>query len=295
MLEKKGGYKMNIIMDQLHNAVLKKGPVCVGLDPKEAFFPEYLRKKDGATSEKLFEFNKKIIDATFEDCACFKLQIACYEAFGVEGMIGYSKTVQYLKQNKLLSIGDIKRGDIASSAEMYAKGHFDGDFQVDIITINPYMGEDAVSPYYKYIKERNKGLFILIRTSNSSSTELQELIVDDEPVFLKTAKLTEKWGKDFIGENGFSAIGGVIGLTYPEEMRAIKDELPNMFFLIPGYGAQGGTGRDAALIIGQERCGVVNSSRKIICAHKGINETESFSECAFEAARKMKEDILKWL
>ncbi len=285
---------MNII-DRLHETVIKKGPVCVGLDPRESLFPSYLKNNDMSIGEKLYEFNRKIIDATSENCACFKLQIACYEAFGIEGMMAYSKTVQYLRQKNIISIGDIKRGDISSTAEMYAKGHYQGDFQVDFITLNPYMGEDAVSPYFKYLKTGNKGLFVLIRTSNRSSADFQELMIDGEPMFLKAAGLVNCWGKAFIGESGFSSLGGVVGLTYPEEFLRIKNNFPNMFFLIPGYGAQGGTGRDAANILGSEMCGVVNSSRSIIGAHIGLNETASFAECASDAVQKMKEDILKWL
>ncbi len=283
------------IIDRLHKIVIKKGPVCVGLDPRDSLFPSYLNNKDMSMGEKIFEFNRKIIDATSEHCACFKMQIACYEAFGIEGMIGYSKTVKYLKQKNIIVIGDIKRGDISTTAEMYANGHFQGDFQVDFITLNPYMGEDAVSPYYKYLKTGDKGLFILIRTSNKSSGDFQELMIDEEPMFLKAAELVNSWGEAFIGQSGFSSLGGVVGLTYPEEFLRIKNRYPNMFFLIPGYGAQGGTGKDAANILGSEMCGIVNSSRGIIGAHNGINETASFAECASDAVIKMKEDILKWL
>lgn len=284
-----------LIIDRLHEMVLKKGPICVGLDPREGLFPDYLKKKDVGIGEKLFEFNQKIIDAVENYSACFKLQIACYEAFGIEGMIAYSKTVHYLRSKNLIIIGDIKRGDISSTAEMYAKGHFEGDFEVDFITINPYMGEDAISPYYKYLKTGKKGMFVLVRTSNSSSKDLQELTIDREPIFLRTADLVNGWGEPFIGKCGFSSLGSVVGLTYPEEFIKIKERFPKMFYLIPGYGAQGGTGEDAARILGKEMCGVINSSRDIIGAHKGVNETESFAECALEAVKKMKEDILKWL
>lgn len=285
---------MNII-DRLHKRVIERGPVCVGLDPRESLLPGYLKKQDISMGAKLLEFNKKIIDAVEGHCACFKVQIACYEAFGLEGMNAYAKTVQYIKEKNAISIGDIKRGDISSTAEMYAKGHFEGDFEVDFITINPYMGKDAVSPYFKYMKTGQKGMFVLARTSNESSKDFQELCVDGEPMFLKAAELINDWGKEFIGESGFSAIGSVVGLTYPEEFLMIKERFPKMFYLIPGYGAQGGTGKDAAKILGKEMCGVINSSRDIIGAHKDIDETESFAECALKAVKEMKEDILQWV
>lgn len=283
------------IIDELHMSVMKKGPICVGLDPRESMLPDYIKNKEATMGEKLFEFNQHIIDATMENASSYKLQIACYEAFGLDGLKAYSDTVKYLRQKKIITIGDIKRGDISSTAEMYAKGHFEGDFEVDFITLNPYMGEDAISPYYKYLKTGRKGAFVLIRTSNKSSKDIQELKCDGEEVFYKTAQLVEKWGEDFVGKSGFSSLGSVVGLTYPEEFKKIKAQHPGIFHLIPGYGAQGGTGKDAAEILGKEMCGVINASRSIIGAHKGINETESFAECAGEAALKMKEDILKWL
>lgn len=283
------------IIDKLHDAVIKKGPICVGLDPREDMFPDYLIQKKMNIGDKIFEFNQKIIDATKEETACYKPQIACYEAYGLEGMKAYSKTVQYLKSQELISIGDIKRGDISSTAEMYAQGHFSGDFEVDFITVNAYMGQDAVSPYYKYLKTGEKGLFLLVRTSNKSSIDFQDVIVEREPLFIKAAGLMEEWGQQFVGESGFSAIGGVVGLTFPEHFERIKNKAPHMFFLIPGYGAQGGSGKDAARILGKELCGVINSSRGIIAAHKGKNETEAFAGCALNAVKEMKEDIMQWL
>ncbi len=285
---------MNII-ERLRQQVINRGPVCVGLDPREGLFPEYIQNSDWTITKKLFEFNKAIIDATYEEVACYKPQIACYEAFGLEGLMAYKETLKYIKKKGQISIGDIKRGDISSTGDMYAKAHFEGDFEVDIITVNPYMGEDAISPYYKYMKDGNKGLFALVRTSNQSSVDFQELKVEGEEVFIKGAKLVEKWGEQFREKEEFSCIGGVVGLTFPEEFEKIKKAAPHTFFLIPGYGAQGGTGKDAARVLGKEMCGVINSSRGIIGAHKGKNETETFAEEALKEVKRMKEDILKWL
>jgi len=284
-----------MIIDKLHKEVLENGPICVGLDTRLEYLPNYLLHSGLPIEDKLFTFNKKIIDDTLDNVACYKVQIACYEAFGLEGLKAYSKTLKYIRDNKKIVIADIKRGDISSTAELYAKAHFEGDFEADFITVNPYMGIDAISPYFKYLKSEEKGLFSLIRTSNKSSEDFQELDTNGEPLYIKVAKETRKWGKDFIGESGYSLIGGVVGLTYPKEFLEIKDVCTNTFFLIPGYGTQGGTGKDIAEILGDEMCGVVNSSRGIIKAHKGIEEGENFSKCAREQVLKMKEDIMKWL
>lgn len=284
-----------MIIDRLHKEVLENGPICVGLDTRLDYLPNYLLESDLTLEEKLFTFNKKIIDDTFDIVACYKVQIACYEAFGLEGLKAYGKTLSYIKEKGKISIADIKRGDISSTAEMYAKAHFEGDFEADFITVNPYMGIDAISPYFKYLKTGQKGLFTLIRTSNKSSKDFQELDSGGEPIYIKVAKEVSKWGEDFIGESGFSLVGGVVGLTYPKEFLEIKNVSKNTFYLVPGYGAQGGTGKEIAEVLGSDMCGVVNSSRGIIKAHKGIEEGEDFSKYSRQAVLNMKEDINKWV
>lgn len=284
-----------MIIDTLYNEVLEKGPICVGLDTRLEYLPEYLLDSGLSLEDKLYEFNKKIIDETFDIVACYKVQIACYEALGLGGLKAYSKTLKYIRSKGKIVIADIKRGDISSTGEMYAAAHFEGDFEADFITVNPYMGLDAISPYFKYLKTGKKGLFTLIRTSNNSAKDFQELEVESRPLYLEVAKKTESWGAEFIGDSGFSLIGGVVGLTYPEEFIKIKEKCSSMFFLIPGYGAQGGTGKDLAKIFKNGYCGVVNSSRGIIKAHKGRDEGESFALLARDKVLMMKEDILKWL
>ncbi|MBQ9950047.1 MAG: orotidine-5'-phosphate decarboxylase [Clostridia bacterium] len=282
-----------MIMDFLAEKAVKS-PVCVGLDTKYDFLPDYLKNADATKGEKIFEFNRKIIDSTFDECACYKVQIACYEALGLEGMTAFAKTVKYARKKGAIVISDVKRGDISSTAAQYAKGHFTGDFETDIMTVNSYMGEDAVSPYYDYLPE--KGLFLLIKTSNPSSGDIQDIRTQDgEPVYIRMAKKAEQWGEKFIGKSGFSAIGAVVGLTYPAEFLEIKKHMPHTFFLIPGYGAQGGTGKDIAEVFADGVCGVVNSSRGLITAHKGKSEGEDFNVYVREAVLKMKEDIQKWL
>lgn len=284
-----------MLMDKLANRANKVGPVCLGLDTQVSFLPEYIAKKDIDIGEKFFEFNRAIIDATFDAVACFKVQIACYEALGMSGMEAFRKTVEYARSKGSIVISDVKRGDISSTATQYAKGHFEGDFETDIMTINAYMGIDAVSPYFPYI-EKEKALFLLVKTSNPGSGDFQDILTNsNEEVYLRVAKKVEEWGAPYIGESSYSALGAVVGLTYPEEFLRIKEVMPHTFFLIPGYGAQGGTGKDVAKVFGDKICGVVNSSRGLICAYKGKTDNDDFASYVREATLSMNEDITKWL
>ncbi|WKY46284.1 orotidine-5'-phosphate decarboxylase [Eubacteriaceae bacterium ES3] len=283
-----------MIMDRLYNEAIKRGPICVGLDSTVKFLPKYLVEQDLTDGEKILLFNKNIIDATSDLAACYKVQIACYEALGLDGLKAYSETVKYARNKGNIVIGDVKRGDISSTGEQYAKGHFTGDFEVDIMTINAYMGEDAVSPYYPYLKE--KGLFVLQRTSNPSAADLQNRDSEGKTIYEVIGEKIEKWGESFRGESGFSSIGAVVGLTCPEEFEQIQKLSPHTYFLVPGYGAQGGTGEDIAKILKKSSCAVVNSSRGLITAHQKVGcEGELFADHVRNATLAMKEDILKWL
>ena len=228
--------------------------------------------------------NKNIIDETYDLAACYKLQIACYEAYGIEGLKAYCETIKYIKTKGNIVIGDIKRGDIASTGDMYAKAHFEGDFEVDFITVNPYMGYDAISPYEKYLKSGDKGLFILIKTSNESSKDFQELTIEDKKLYEEVAQKVENWGENYIGECGFSLMGGVVGATHPSELSEISRRHKSLFMLIPGYGAQGGSGEDLKDVLKNNMCAVINSSRNIITSKNPRQEVLA-----------MREDILKWL
>lgn len=283
-----------MIMDRLYEDVKKKGPVCVGLDTRLSYLPDFLLKKDMSDAEKVFEFNRRIIDAVYDEAGCFKVQIACYEALGLDGMRAFSKTLRYARGKGSVVISDVKRGDISSTAAQYAKGHFTGDFETDIITVNAYMGEDAVSPYYPYL-EKDKGLFVLVKTSNPSSGDFQDQDMDGRTLYQRMAERVSAWGANFIGESGFSAIGAVTGLTYPEQFEGIRGLMPHTFLLIPGYGAQGGTGKDIAAFFREGVRGVVNSSRGLITAHKGKCEQEGFEAYVRGAVLAMREDILTWL
>lgn len=285
------------LIDRLYEKSRENTAVCLGLDTKEAFLPEYLQQKEELSmGEKFFEFNRKIIDATKDIVACYKVQIACYEAYGLDGLKAYAKTLEYIRKNGAIVIADVKRGDISSTASMYADAHFTGDFEADFITVNSYMGLDAVSPYFDYMRDRDKGLFLLVKTSNPKGYQIQDLeTTDGMKVYEKMGEYVQKWGSEFIGKCGYSSIGAVVGLTYPEEFRKVRKYMKNVFFLIPGYGAQGGTGKDIAEIFSEDICGVVNSSRGIISAHKGIKEDESFTDLTVEAVLKMQKDIGQWL
>ncbi|AQR93786.1 MULTISPECIES: orotidine-5'-phosphate decarboxylase [Clostridium] len=281
------------IIDKLYDRVEKRGVVCVGLDTALDYLPEHI--KEGRTpSEAIFEFNKQIIDATFDVAACFKVQIAYYEALGLEGLIAYKKTLAYLREKDEIIIADIKRGDIAATATMYAKAHFEGEFEADFITLSPYMGMDSIEPYLPYLEKGNKGVFSLVRTSNPGAEDIEYLdTIGNKKVYEVVADKITEMSKNIKGKCGYSAIGGVIGCTYVEEGQKIRANYNNMFFLIPGYGAQGGTAEDVALYLNNGNGGVVNSSRGILLAYKKENREKEFALCAREEAIKMRDAIKK--
>ena len=279
------------IIDKLYNRVKKRGVVCVGLDTALDYVPDHI--KNGRTAgEAIFEFNKQIIDATYDVSACFKVQIAYYEALGLEGLTAYKKTLDYLREKDEIIIADIKRGDIAATATMYAKAHFEGDFEADFITLSPYMGMDSIEPYLPYLEKGNKGVFSLVRTSNPGAEDIEYLdTIEGKKVYEVVADKITKMGKDFKGKCGYTAIGGVMGCTHVEEGKKIRANYNDMFFLIPGYGAQGGKAEDVALYLNNGNGGVVNSSRGILLAYKKANKPEEFAACARAEAIKMRDAI----
>ncbi|MDD2353718.1 MAG: orotidine-5'-phosphate decarboxylase [Atribacterota bacterium] len=284
-----------MIIDKLYELVKERGPVCIGLDTRLDYLPDSIAcKQDISIADKLFLFNKAIIDNTSDITACYKVQIACYEAHGILGLQAYQKTLAHIRKKENIVIADVKRGDIFSTAQEYAQGHFSGDFEADFLTINPYMGLDAIEPYFPYLDNGEKGLFILAKTSNPSSQDFQELVVEGQPLYLHVARKIEEWGEKFRGKYNYSTIGAVVGLTYPEEFIKIKNVARHTFFLIPGYGAQGGTGKDFSRIFKNNINAVINSSRGIIAAHKGLDETDNFVTITREKVLKMKKDISQW-
>ena len=278
-------------MDRLIEAIEdKQNPSVVGLDPTEALVPkqvvasfaeeiaEQVEDPTEAPAAQLsvafFEFNRAIIDAVADIVPAVKPQIAMYEALGPAGIDAYSMTCEYAKQQGLYVLGDVKRGDIGSTAAAYAHhlngvGDFD-PWHEDAVTVNPYLGTDGITPFVEAATGADKDIFVLVRTSNPSSSELQELeLASGERVYEHIAGLVEGWGAETIGANGYSRVGAVVGATHPEEGKALRERMPHTFFLVPGYGAQGGTAADVAGMFDKQGSGaIVNSSRGIIGAWK---------------------------
>lgn len=282
-----------MIIDKLYESVKEKGPVCVGLDTSVEYIPEEFFKKYHNLEEVIFRFNQRIINATIENSACFKVQIAYYEALGLLGLRAYKRTLEYIREKHGIVIADIKRGDISKTANMYAEAHFKGDFESDIITLNPYMGMDSIIPYLKYVEDREKGLFILLRTSNEGAKDIQYINTkNNKKVYDIVGEKIQNIGEKYIGQYGYSSIGAVVGCTHGEDAEKIRKELDKTFFLIPGYGAQGGGAYDVARYMKNVNGGVVNSSRGILLAYKKHeNGQEKFDLWAAQEVLKMRMSI----
>ncbi|CAM3125734.1 orotidine-5'-phosphate decarboxylase [Streptobacillus felis] len=281
-----------MIIDKLYDVVKEKGFVCLGLDSHLDYVPKYIKEKYESVEDILFNFNKEIIDATKDICGVYKLQIAYYEANGIEGLKAYIKTMKYLKELDLISIGDIKRGDIAATAKEYARAHFEGEFEADFITINPYMGLDTIEAYLPYLEKGNKGIFVLLRTSNPGAKDVECLITDGEELFYNLGDRLKEIGEKYIGKCGYSPLGLVVGSTHSEEAIKIRERFNNSFFLLPGYGAQGGKAENVRKYLNDFNGGVVNSSRGIITNYTKYEDgEEKFREYTREAVIKMLEDI----
>ena len=268
-------------------AKIKKteAPIVVGLDPTLKFIPEHILKKAyeeygetlKAVGEAVWQYNKGIIDNTYDLIPAVKPQIAMYEQFGIEGLIAYQKTVEYCKEKDLVVIGDIKRGDIGSTSTAYAIGHLGKvkvgnneyrGFNTDFVTVNPYLGSDGVNPFIDVCKEEKKGIFVLVKTSNPSSGEFQDRIIDGKPLYEWVGEKVDEWGKQCMGDD-YSYVGAVVGATYPEMGKVLRKVMPKSYILVPGYGAQGGTGKDLVHFFNEDGLGaIVNSSRGIIAAYQ---------------------------
>ena len=280
-----------LIIDKLYERVEERGVVCLGLDTDASYIPQHILSGK-SLDEAIFQFNKEIIDATLDVVACYKVQIAYYEALGLAGLIAYKNTLQYLREKDAIIIADIKRGDIAATASQYAKAHFTGDFEADFITLSPYMGMDSIEPYMPYMESGKKGVFVLVRTSNKGAEDFENLDIEGgKKLYNEVADKITEAGQTVKGRYGYTAIGGVIGCTHVEEGKEIRNRYSNMFFLIPGYGAQGGTAKDVALYLKNGNGGVVNSSRGILLAYKKENKELEYAECARNEAIKMRDAI----
>lgn len=284
-------------IDRLFDSVARKGHVCLGLDTDLSYIPQWFANKYSSPEDALFEFNRSIIDSTIDITSCYKVQIAYYEALGLSGLRAYARTLEYLRKKNAVIIADIKRGDIAKTAEMYAKAHFSGDFEADFITLSPYMGLDSLSPYLPYLKEQGKGVFVLIRTSNEGAKDIEYLPTENNKrVYNVVGEKLQQLGSDYLGECGYSAIGGVMGCTHPDEAAQIRTVLDKTFFLIPGYGAQGGKAEDIAKYLHNGNGGVVNSSRGILLAYKKQeNGEKDFAACSQHEVVRMRDDIKSFL
>lgn len=284
-----------MIIDRLYDSVEKNGHVCVGLDTAVEYLPDSLLKSSSSVEQAMLRFNQEIIDATLDVASCFKVQIAYYEAMGMKGMQLYKDTLDYLRRKNAIIIADIKRGDISKTAEMYARAHFEGDFESDFITLNPYMGLDSIEPYLPYVEKKEKGLFVLVRTSNKGAVDIEYIeTASGTRVYNEVGRKLQEMGDGYLGDCGYSSIGGVVGCTHGKEGMELRKSLNRMFFLIPGYGAQGGTAEDVALYLKEGNGGVVNSSRGILLAYRKEQGGEArFAERSRAEAVRMRDEILK--
>ncbi|MFW5670720.1 MAG: orotidine-5'-phosphate decarboxylase [Acetivibrio ethanolgignens] len=296
----------------IHKIEENKAPIVVGLDPMLGYIPEHIKEKaykehgetlEGA-AEAVWQYNKGIIDAIYDLIPAVKPQIAMYEQFGIPGLVAFKKTIDYCKEKDLVVIGDVKRGDIGSTSAAYATAHI-GKVQVgentyrgfdeDFMTVNPYFGIDGIKPFVDVCKEEKKGIFVLVKTSNPSSGEFQDRLIDGKPLYEHVAEKVAQWGSECMGDS-YSYVGCVIGATYPQMGEVLRKIMPKQYILVPGYGAQGGKAKDLAPYFNKDGLGaIVNSSRGIIAAYKQPAYEKFGAECYADASRQavidMREDI----
>lgn len=298
-------------MDQLiKKIVATKNPTVVGLDPKLDYVPNYLKEKIfekygntlKAAGKALLKFNMGLIDELYDIVPAIKPQVAYYEMYGHEGLKALAKTIEYAKEKGMYVIIDGKRNDIGTTMEAYAIAHLgetnvNGEkisaFQGDCLTVNGYLGTDGISPLIQICNEYDKGIFVLVKTSNPSSGELQDKLIGEQHVYEVMGEMCEAWGKDTMGKYGYSSVGAVVGATYPEQLNELREKMPHTFFLVPGYGAQGGGANDVRYAFDTNGLGaIINSSRGIMCAYKNgdFNEKEYGKAARLEAIR-MRDDI----
>lgn len=285
-------------------------PIVMGLDPMMDYIPEQIKEKAfreygetlAGACEAVWQYNKGIIDATYDLIPAVKPQIAMYEQFGVEGLKVFQKTVDYCKEKELVVIGDVKRGDIGSTSKAYAVGHLGKvrigskmikAFDEDFVTVNPYLGSDGIHPFLDVCREENKGIFVLVKTSNPSSGEFQDRLVDGRPLYEIVGEQVAKWGETHMGDT-YSYVGAVVGATYPEMGKILRKLMPKTYILVPGYGAQGGKAEDLVHYFNEDGLGaIVNSSRGIIAAYKQ-EKYASFGEAGYaDASRQAVLDMIE--
>ena len=285
-------------------------PSVAGLDPVLDYVPGYIQDKNfeiygknlKGASEAIWEFNKGLIDALCDVVPAVKPQSAFYEMYGLHGMEVLDRTIKYAKGKGLYVILDVKRNDIGSTAAAYSAAYLGRTMvsnemyaasPVDCVTVNPYLGTDGIKPFIDDCKKYDKGIFVLVKTSNPSSGDLQDLIINDETIYQKAGALVRKWGADTVGDYGYSAVGAVVGATYPQQAKVLRELMPNTYFLVPGYGAQGGSAKDVKNCFNKDGLGaIVNSSRGIMCAYKKGDYAETdFAQAARNEAIRMKNEL----
>lgn len=299
-------------LDTLMEKIVEtQNPTVVGLDPKLDYVPEFIKKEafeaEGCTlkaaAKAIYRFNKGIIDAVCDVVPAIKPQAAYYEMYGYYGVKALAKTIEYAKSKGIFVITDGKRNDIGATMEAYTNAHIGtvtvGDrvlepFGADALTVNGYLGSDGIEPLLNACREFDKGIFVLVKTSNKSSGELQDRLIDGKPVYEIMGEMCEKWGESAPGAYGYSSVGAVVGATYPEQLKELREKMPHTFFLVPGYGAQGGGAEGVAKAFDKNgRGAIVNSSRAVMCAYKkeGCDETE-YAAAALRECIRMKNDII---
>lgn len=300
----------NVMVSKLIEKIQKtKAPICVGLDPMLGYIPNHIVQRafkdfgetmEGA-AEAVWQFNKEIIDNTYDLIPSVKPQIAMYEQFGIEGLKIYARTIEYCQNKGLLVIGDVKRGDIGSTSSAYAVGHIGSvkvgsnecrGFNTDFITVNPYLGTDGIKPFVNVCNDEDRGLFVLVKTSNPSSGEFQDRLIDGKPLYEHVAAKVVEWGEASM-DGAYSNVGAVVGATYPEMSAILRKLMPKTYFLVPGYGAQGGTAKDLKNCFNEDGLGaVVNSSRGIIAAYRQEKYAKFGAEHFAEASRQAVIDMV---
>ncbi|MBQ3553429.1 MAG: orotidine-5'-phosphate decarboxylase [Clostridia bacterium] len=303
-------------MDALIEKIKETGnPTVAGLDPKLDYVPEFIKeeaydtygKNAKGAAKALLAFNKGLMDELSGIVPAVKPQMAYYEMYGLEGLMALSETVSYAKEKGFYVILDGKRNDIGSTAEAYAEAYLGEskidadttwtDFPADALTVNPYLGTDGVLPFVKQCEDRDKGIFVLVKTSNPSSGEFQDLVIDGQTLYERVATLVNRWGMSTVGKTGYSGVGAVVGATYPQQIEDLRKLMPNTYFLVPGYGAQGGKAEDVAKAFNADGLGaIINASRSIMCAYKKAGAPEAdFAKAAKEEALRMKYDIIRFI
>ena len=293
---------MKNAMDKLIEKIKQtNNPTVIGVDTRYDMVPECVKNKYTkdihGMCEAMLEYSKALIDATYDIVPAVKLQSAYFEMYGVEGIRMYKEMIDYCKEKDMCIMADVKRGDIGSTSAGYSKAYLgkniinekeEGIFDVDFATVNPYMGSDCVNPFVEDCKKYDKGIFVLVKTSNKSSGELQDLKTEDgEEIYKKVAKLVNKWGEELIGEYGYSSVSAVVGATYPKQLQELRELMPHAYFLIPGYGAQGGKAEDIALGFDKNGLGgIVNATRSLMCAYKSDLWKDKFSEEEYAKATR---------